>query len=130
MMLPEDGEHAHPSASESRRRQDGRGPSRRVACTHLAPPTAAPSRSCPISRASPHRGGTGNGAPKADGPARMSFLADEPLERPNPPAQLVLRYREYSEIGRAPLKELTAQLLELIPDSFFIFHLMPMLGTR
>ncbi len=60
----------------------------------------------------------------------MSFLADEPLERPNPPAQLVLRYREYSEIGRAPLKELTAQLLELIPDSFFIFHLMPMLGTR
>src|SRR2546422_5384720 len=47
---------------------------------------------------------------------------EHPLERPDPAAELVLRDYEDLEIGRAPLEELTAELLESKSDGRLVPH--------
>src|SRR3989442_15451681 len=45
-----------------------------------------------------------------------------PLERPDPAAELVLRGDEDLELGRAPLQELAAQVLEAFSDDLLVPH--------
>ena len=51
-----------------------------------------------------------------------TYLAEHPLERPNPAAELVFRDHEDLEIGRAPLQQLTAELFEAILNRFLVSH--------
>ena len=56
-------------------------------------------------------------------PFRNSAVpAEDPLEGPNPASEFVLRDYEDPEIGRAPLQELTAKLLESNPDRLLVPH--------
>lgn len=51
-----------------------------------------------------------------------SRIPENPFERPDPAAQFVLRDHEDPEIRRAPLQELTAELLEAHPDCLGVPH--------
>ncbi len=57
-------------------------------------------------------------------------LVQYPLEGPNPPAQLVLRDHEDSQVRRAPLEELTAQLLKTLANRLVVPHVEPRVSRR
>src|SRR5437762_1947295 len=70
--------------------------------------------------------GLGLVAPRQSRPFRVRARpSDDPLERPDPAAKLVLRGRENHEIGRAPLQHLTAKLLEALSEDFLVPHGVP-----
>lgn len=48
--------------------------------------------------------------------------ADHPLERLDPPAELILRDHEDLKIGRPPLEELATELLEPGVDRLLVSH--------
>src|SRR2546427_6302569 len=53
---------------------------------------------------------------------RIDRLHEDPLQRPDPAAELVLRDHEDLEIGRAPLQQLAAKLLETLLDRLLVSH--------
>jgi hypothetical protein len=55
---------------------------------------------------------------------------EDPLERLDPSAQLVLRDHEDPKIGRAALDELTTELHEPRLDRFYILHVDAMRESR
>src|SRR2546426_900156 len=64
---------------------------------------------------------------------RIDRLHEDPLERPDPPAELVLRDHEDLEIRRAPLQKLAAQLLETHLDRLLVSHVQgvnPLAGNH
>jgi len=50
-----------------------------------------------------------------------------PLERPDPSPELFFRRHENGKLGRAPLKELAAELLEMHLDRLLVSHVPAMI---
>src|SRR3989442_15883694 len=52
----------------------------------------------------------------------LSNFDEHPLERPDPPAAFVPSNREYAELRRAPLEELTSELLKPLANRLLVSH--------